>query len=176
MGLQKRNAIDGTPNASAWAHGLEVSPDFIGATTDEVMDEVTDWQDRPVETLYPLVVFDALRVQIRDQGTVQNRAVHRALGIRADGQEEVLGLWIEANAGAKFWLKVLTDLSDGSERGDTLLHRGTASLTTEPDRFLPGKPRSWAGVAGGFRDRCDSSGGVRQRRFHQPAPRGRQRG
>jgi transposase-like protein len=91
-------------------YGLEVSPDFISAATEGVMDEVTAWQNRPLETLYPIVVFDALRVKIRDQGTVQNKAVHLALGIRTDGQKEVLGLWIETNEGAKFWLKVLTDL------------------------------------------------------------------
>ena len=100
----------------------------------------------------------------------------RRVSQKASGVVSSLTYWPTDLLDTGFWLKVLTDLSDGSERGDTLLHRGTASLTTEPDRFLPGKLRSWAGVAGGFRDRCDSSGGVRQRRFHQPAPRGRQRG
>ena len=89
---------------------VEVSPDFISAATESVLEEVTAWQNRPLEGLYPIVVFDALRVKIRDAGTVRNKAVHLALGLRADGQKEVLGLWIEANEGARFWLQVLTEL------------------------------------------------------------------
>jgi len=89
---------------------VEVSPDFISAATESVLEEVTAWQNRPLEGLYPLVVFDALRVKIRDEGSVQNKAVHLALGVRADGLKEVLGLWIETNEGAKFWLRVLTEL------------------------------------------------------------------
>jgi putative transposase len=91
-------------------YDVEVSPDFISAATEGVLEEVTAWQNRPLESLYPLVVFDALRVKIRDEGSVQNKAVHLALGIRADGQKEVLGLWIETNEGAKFWLRVMTEL------------------------------------------------------------------
>ena len=89
---------------------VEVSPDFISTATEGVLEEVTAWQNRPLESLYPLVVFDALRVKIRDEGSVQNKAVHLALGIRADGHKEVLGLWIETNEGAKFWLRVMTEL------------------------------------------------------------------
>jgi len=91
-------------------YDVEVSPDFISAATEGVLEEVTAWQNRPLEGLYPLVVFDALRVKIRDEGSVQNKAVHLALGIRADGLKEVLGLWIETNEGAKFWLRVMTEL------------------------------------------------------------------
>lgn len=91
-------------------YDVEVSPDFISSATEGVLEEVSLWQNRPLEALYPVVVFDALRVKIRDEGSVQNKAVHLALGIRPDGQKEVLGLWIETNEGAKFWLRVMTEL------------------------------------------------------------------
>lgn len=89
---------------------IEVSPDFISGVTDAVHAEVSEWQSRPLEKMYPLVFFDALRVRIRDEGTVRNKAVYLALGVAADGTREVLGLWIEQNEGAKFWLKVMNEL------------------------------------------------------------------
>ena len=91
-------------------YGIEVSPDLVSAVTDAVLDEVAEWQNRPLEALYPLVFLDALRVKVRDEGTVRNKAVHVALGVRADGAKEVLGLWIEQTEGAKFWLRVMTEL------------------------------------------------------------------
>jgi transposase-like protein len=94
----------------AESYGTEVSPDFISSVTDEVMAEALAWQNRPLETMYPLVFFDALRVKIRDDGVVSNKAVYLALGIQADGQRDVLGLWIEQTEGAKFWLKVFNEL------------------------------------------------------------------
>src|SRR6476661_6114922 len=93
-------------------YGTEVSPDLISTITDEVIEEVTQWQQRPLEAMYPIVYFDALRLKIRDEGTVKNKAVYLALGVRADGQKEVLGLWIEQTEGAKFWLKVFNDLKN----------------------------------------------------------------
>lgn len=93
-------------------YDAEVSPDFISTATASVQEDVTLWQNRPLETLYPLVIFDALRVKIRDGGSVQNKAVHLALGVRADGQKDVLGLWLETNEGAKFWLQVMTELKN----------------------------------------------------------------
>src|SRR5215203_7040485 len=93
-------------------YGIEVSPDLVSAVTDAVLDEVADWQNRPLEALYPLVFLDALRVKVRDEGTVRNKAVYVALGVRADGAEEVLGLWIEQTEGAKFWLRVMNELKD----------------------------------------------------------------
>lgn len=89
---------------------IEVSPDFISSVTDAVHAEVTEWQNRPLEKMYPLVFFDALRVRIRDEGTVRNKAVYLALAVAADGTREVLGMWIEQNEGAKFWLKVMSEL------------------------------------------------------------------
>src|SRR5512135_1369832 len=82
-------------------YGIEVSPDLVSAVTDAVLDEVAEWQERPLEPLYALVFFDALRVKVRDEGTVRNKAVHVALGVRPDGTKEILGLWIEQTEGAK---------------------------------------------------------------------------
>ena len=91
-------------------YGVDVSPDLISRVTDAVMAEVTDWQNRPLDAVYPVVFFDALRVKIRDDGLVRNKAVYVALGINASGEKEVLGLWIEQTEGAKFWLKVMNEL------------------------------------------------------------------
>jgi len=94
----------------AESYGTQVSPDFISSVTDEVIAETLAWQSRPLEQMYPVVFFDALRVKIRSDGGVTNKAVYLALGIQADGQRDVLGLWIEQTEGAKFWLKVFNDL------------------------------------------------------------------
>lgn len=91
-------------------YGLEVSPDLISTITDEVIAEVTEWQARPLEPMYPIVYFDALRLKIRDGGTVRNKAVYLALGIDAEGNKHVLGMWIEESEGAKFWLRVFNEL------------------------------------------------------------------
>jgi len=91
-------------------YGLEISPDLVSAVTDSVLDEVQAWQGRPLESVYAVVYFDALRVKIRDEGTVRNKAVYLAIGIRCSGYKEILGLWIEQTEGAKFWLKVMTEL------------------------------------------------------------------
>src|SRR5689334_13600352 len=93
-------------------YGIEVSPDLISTVTDAVLEEVATWQARPLETTYPLIFFDALRVKIRDEGTVRNKTVHIALGVRADGTKEILGLWLEQNEGAKFWLRVMNELKN----------------------------------------------------------------
>lgn len=91
-------------------YSVEVSPEFISKVTDEVMAEVTAWQARPLEAMYPVVFFDALRVKIREDGVVRNKAVYLALGVLADGTRDILGLWIENTEGAKFWMKVFNDL------------------------------------------------------------------
>ena len=93
-------------------YGLEISPDLVSTVTDSVLDEVKAWQSRPLEAVYAVVYFDALRVKIRDEGTVRNKAVYLAIGIRCSGYKEILGLWIEQNEGAKFWLKVMTELKN----------------------------------------------------------------
>ena len=91
-------------------YGVDVSPDLISTVTDAVLEEVTEWQQRPLLPLYPVIFFDALRVRIRDEGTVRAKAVYLALGIAPDGTKDVLGLWIEQSEGAKFWLRVMTEL------------------------------------------------------------------
>ncbi len=93
-------------------YGLEVSPDLISTVTEAVLEEVAAWQARPLDPAYPLVFFDAIRVKIRDEDLVRNKAIHIALGVRADGRKEVLGLWIEENEGAKFWLRVMNELKN----------------------------------------------------------------
>ena len=91
-------------------YGTEVSPEFISSVTDAVMAEVTAWQSRPLEPMYPVVFFDALRVKIREDAVVRNKAVYLALGVLPDGSKDILGLWIESTEGAKFWMKVFNDL------------------------------------------------------------------
>ena len=94
----------------AEAYGTEVGHDLISTVTDAVLAEVTAWQSRPLEPVYPVVFFDALRVKIREDNVVRNKAVYLALGIRRDGTREILGIWIETTEGAKFWMKVFNDL------------------------------------------------------------------
>lgn len=91
-------------------YGIDVSPDLISAVTDAVLEQVAEWQNRPLDVCYPLVFFDAIRVKIRDEGFVRNKAVYIALGILADGTKEILGIWIEQTEGAKFWLRVMNEL------------------------------------------------------------------
>lgn len=93
-------------------YGVDVSPDLISRVTDEVMDEVRAWQSRPLDEVYPIIIFDALRVKIRDEGTVRNKAVYLALGFTMEGHKEVLGLWIEQTEGAKFWLRVMNEIKN----------------------------------------------------------------
>jgi putative transposase len=91
-------------------YGIDVSPDLISTVTDAVLETVAEWQGRPLDACYPLVFFDAIRVKIRDEGFVRNKAVYIALGILPDGSKEILGLWIEQTEGAKFWLRVMNEL------------------------------------------------------------------
>ena len=91
-------------------YGVEVSPEFISSVTEAVMAEVTAWQARPLEPMDPVVFFDALRVKIREDAVVRNKAVYLALGVLPDGTRDILGLWIEGTEGAKFWMKVFNDL------------------------------------------------------------------
>jgi putative transposase len=93
-------------------YGIEVSPDLISAVTDAVLEEVGEWQNRPLDACYPLVFFDAIRVKIRDEGFVRNKAVYIALGILPDGTKEILGIWIEQTEGAKFWLRVMNEMKN----------------------------------------------------------------
>jgi len=91
-------------------YGVEVSPDLISTVTDGILSEVKEWQNRPLDDIYPIVFFDAIRMKIRDEGRVMNKAAYLAIGVGMDGLKDVLGIWIEKNEGAKFWLSVFTEL------------------------------------------------------------------
>ena len=100
-------------------YGLKVSPDLISRVTDAVLGEVREWQGRALERMYPIIIFDALRVKIRDADSrmVKNKAVYVALGVTRDGLREVLGLWVAENEGAKFWLSVMNELRNRGVQG-----------------------------------------------------------
>ena len=91
-------------------YGVHVGRDLISRVTDAVMDDARAWQQRPLDDVYPIVFLDALVLKIRDGGSVQRRACYLAMAITMDGERDVLGLWFQANEGAKFWMQVLTDL------------------------------------------------------------------
>jgi putative transposase len=89
---------------------VEVSPDLISRITDAVLEEVKDWQSRPLDAVYPVMFLDAIVCKVRDNGTVRNKAAHLAVGVDVDGRKEVLGIWVETTEGAKFWMRVLNEL------------------------------------------------------------------
>jgi len=91
---------------------VEVSPELISSVTDAIMEEVKEWQNRSLEEIYPIVYLDAIMLKIRDNGHVVNKAAFLAIGIRLDGLKDVLGIWIDREEGAKFWLKVITELKN----------------------------------------------------------------
>ena len=93
-------------------YGIEVSPDLISEVTNAVIQEVREWQNRPLDAVYPVIIFDAIRVKIRDEGVVRNKAVYLALAFTMGGTKDVLGLWIEQTEGAKFWLRVMNELKN----------------------------------------------------------------
>ena len=91
-------------------YGVEVSPDLISTVTDGIIDEVRQWQSRPLDALYPILYLDALQVKVKDQGRVSNKAIYLAIGVNMQGLKEVLGMWASENEGAKFWLSIITEL------------------------------------------------------------------
>lgn len=91
-------------------YGVTVSRELISKVTDEVHEELAEWRSRPLEAVYPIVYFDALRVKVREEGLVQNKAVHLAIGVTVLGQKQILGLWTASQEGAKFWLRVMNEL------------------------------------------------------------------
>jgi transposase-like protein len=118
------------------SYGVEVSPEFISSVTEAVMAEVTAWQSRPLEPMYPVVFFDALRVKIKEDAVVRNKAIYLALGVLPDGSREILGLWIEGTEGAKFWMKVFNDLKT----------RGVGDILIAVTDGLKGMPEALAAV------------------------------
>ena len=117
-------------------YGIDVSPDLISTVTDAVLEEVATWPQRPLDPVYPLVFFDAIRVRIRDEDMVRNKAIHIALRVRADGAKEVLGLWLEQNEGVKFWLQVMNELKN----------RGTEDILLAVVNGLKGSPEAITAV------------------------------
>jgi putative transposase len=93
-------------------YGTDIQPSLVSSVTDAVVDEVATWQSRPLDPIWPIVFLDALVIKVRDQGVVQNKSVYLALGVGVDGRKEILGLWIESTEGARFWLKVITELKN----------------------------------------------------------------
>jgi putative transposase len=93
-------------------YGVEVSPTLISNVTDTVIDEVKQWQNRPLSAVYPILFLDCLVIKVRDNGRVINKALYFALGVNLEGQKELLGMWISPNEGAKFWLSVLTEIQN----------------------------------------------------------------
>ncbi len=93
-------------------YGAEISPTLISRVTNAVMDEVTEWQNRPLEPVYPIVYLDCIRLKIRENNQVMNKAIYLALGVNVEGHKELLGMWLSENEGAKFWLNVLTELQN----------------------------------------------------------------
>ena len=117
-------------------YNVEVSPEFISSVTDAVMAEITAWQARPLEPMYPVVFFDALRVKIREDAVVRNKAIYLALGVLPDGTRDILGLWIENTEGAKFWMKVFNDLKT----------RGVNDILIAVTDGLKGMPEALAAI------------------------------
>ena len=117
-------------------YGVDVSPEFISSITDAVMAEVGAWQARPLEPMYPVVFFDALRVKIREDAVVRNKAIYLALGVLPDGTRDILGLWIEGTEGAKFWMKVFNNLKT----------RGVADILIAVTDGLKGMPEALGAV------------------------------
>ena len=93
-------------------YGAEISPSLISDITSEVIDLVLAWQNRPLESIYPIVYFDCLRIKVREDKRIINKAVYVALGIDLSGRKDILGLWISENEGSKFWLGVMTELKN----------------------------------------------------------------
>jgi putative transposase len=93
-------------------YGSEVSPALVSKVTDVVADEITSWQNRPLDDVYPILYIDALIVKVRDGGMVTNKAAHLVIGVDVDGIKNVLGIWLQDSEGAKFWLNVLTQLKN----------------------------------------------------------------
>jgi putative transposase len=97
-------------------YGVEVGHDLISRVTDAVLDDVREWQARPLEDLYPILFLDALIVKVRDAGAVRNLACYVAIGVNLEGERDVLGLWFQRSEGAKFWLAVLNELKQRGVR------------------------------------------------------------
>src|SRR3984885_2162676 len=122
-------------------YGVEVGRDLISRVTDAVVEDVREWQQRPLEDVYPGLFLDCLVVKIREAGTVQRRACYLALGVTLEGDRDVLGMWFQENEGAKFWLQVLHDLKQRGVR-DVLI-ACVDGLKGFPDAIEAVFPDTW---------------------------------
>lgn len=93
-------------------YGVEVSADLISTVTDSVIEEVREWQNRPLDPIYPILFLDAIYIKIRDGGHVKNMAAYLAIGVTMEGFKDVLGIWLKETEGAKFWLNIITELKN----------------------------------------------------------------
>jgi putative transposase len=93
-------------------YGIEVSPSLISTVTDAVLDEVREWQTRPLDAIYPVLYLDALQIKVKSHGRVTNKAIYLAFGVNIRGLKEVLGIWAAETEGAKFWLQVISELKN----------------------------------------------------------------
>ena len=93
-------------------YGIEVSPSLISTVTDAVLEEVREWQNRPLDAIYPILYLDALHVKVKSHGRVVSKAIYLAFGVNLSGRKEVLGLWAAETEGAKFWLQVITEIKN----------------------------------------------------------------
>ena len=92
-------------------YGVDVSPDLVSRVTDGVLDELREWQSRPLDAVYPIVYIDALVIKVRTQGVVTNRPAYLAVGVDVEGRKHIFGVWLgDGGEGAKFWLSVLTEI------------------------------------------------------------------
>ena len=121
-------------------YDVDVSPSLISRVTDSVLDEVSAWQSRPLDNVYPIVYLDAIHLKIRTEGKVQNRAVYVALGVTMEGQKDLLGLWIGQSEGAKFWLNILTELQNRGIKD--ILIAAVDGLTGFPDAIATIYPKT----------------------------------
>lgn len=121
-------------------YGVDVSPDLISRVTDSVVDELKAWQSRPLDAVYLVVYLDALVIKVRDKAGVQNKSVYIVVGVRIDGTKDVLGLWMQATEGAKFWLTILSELR---QRGvEDILVLCADGLTGLPEAVEAGFPQA----------------------------------
>ncbi|KAB1507012.1 IS256 family transposase, partial [Photobacterium damselae] len=93
-------------------YDADVSPTLISKVTDSVLEQVIEWQSRPLDEVYPIVYLDCIVIKVRQDKQVINKAVYLALGVNMEGQKELLGMWLSETEGAKFWLNVLTELQN----------------------------------------------------------------
>ncbi len=93
-------------------YDAEISPTLISKVTNAVIEEVIEWQSRPLEPVYPIVYLDCIVVKIRQDKRIINKSFYLALGVNMDGHKDLLGIWLSENEGAKFWLNVLTELQN----------------------------------------------------------------